>query len=552
MNDEKEKLRLSQSDLLNGFQKEFSLTEFVTVYFSDYTEYHNYGIYCALIPVSQKNDVLLNPSWDLSHGGGLPGSVVYHSKGEEQVKYFRFGDDNGIEPLIFDLNFYGMRDDYLEISEEFRHFHHLFHDIKNNNYIKFDDDGNEAIVAIVEKNRIQIRAKEIRQFLSIKEMYLSIQFDCREHSSLTLDNIGLKKGGDDFKTKHMCWGLHYGEFAGLSDCQSFSRLVGKRLIEPLHKSKSGVYGFADEPLKKYVEFIVNIDDVGDEFLFTSNPNSLSNYFGANPDAPNYLTPIHFKKQVLEKYFQQPSKYSVEDSYLRCGSLWGLQMDNHHDNKVCVWLGDLGRDLPYGEQLHWRSYNIPPEGGVSKTFFKRQIAAQFADSDRPEHLFKMKYNELQKICDEFLGWKILLPLDQHDSHYFACLRIPSTNEQRDFDEQILSLTKILIDSINEKKLNMLLKGSISCEVDGSINKLEQVLVSIGVEDYENHIAFLRKLQNLRSSSTAHRKGGNYQKIAKEFGIDSHDLISVFKEILSKALKLLDFLIGLVREKKFSEN
>ncbi len=83
-----------------------------------------------------------------------------------------------------------------------------------------------------------------------------------------------------------------------------------------------------------------------------------------------MTPVHFDKKVLDKYYGQPSKYSVEDSYLRCASLWGLQMDNHHNNKVCVWLGDLGRDLPYQEQLHWRSHNIPPEGGVSKTYFKK--------------------------------------------------------------------------------------------------------------------------------------------------------------------------------------
>lgn len=549
MKDEIEKERLFQLNMLNGLKKTVKLTEFITVYFSELMDCHNYGIYSAMIPINKINDVLSNPSWDLSHGGGLPGSVVFYKEGKEEVKYFRYGDNNEIEPLIFDRNFHGMREDYLEISEEFRHFHNLFYDKKNNQYIKFDDDGNETIVAIVEKNRIRIRSMEVRQFLSIKEMCLSIQFDCREHSPLTLDELELKKGGEDFIEKNISWGLYFGNFPGLSDYQSFSRLLGKTIIEPLPKSKSGMYGFTDEASKNYVEFIFDINDVGDECLYSSNPSSLSNNFGANPGAPNYLTPIHFKKQVLDKYFLQPSKFSVEDSYLRCASLWGLEMDNHHDDKVCVWLGDLGRDLPYTEQLHWRSYNIPPEGGISKTYYERQIRAQFKDSIRPEHLFKTKYFELQQKCDEILGWQLLLPLVSQDSHYFESLRVPATNEQRDFDELVLSLTKLLIDSMNEKKMNSLLKGIISDEVSGGINKFEQLLISFQVNDYEKHILFLRKLQNLRSSSSAHRKGGKYKKIVKEFGIDDQDLKSVFKGILNQTLKLMDFLIKAVKEKKF---
>jgi len=85
----------------------------------------------------------------------------------------------------------------------------------------------------------------------------------------------------------------------------------------------------------------------------------------------------------------------------------MYLDNHHDNKVCAWLGDLGRDLPYGEQLHWRAYNIAPEGSVSEIYYRRQIIAEFADSDRPEHLFKERYDDLRKACDECLGWQLLI-------------------------------------------------------------------------------------------------------------------------------------------------
>lgn len=56
-----------------------------------------------------------------------------------------------------------------EICEEFRLFHRLYHDRKSDQYLKIDDDGNEDLVAVVEPDHVQIRLKELRQFLAIVE-----------------------------------------------------------------------------------------------------------------------------------------------------------------------------------------------------------------------------------------------------------------------------------------------------------------------------------------------------------------------------------------------
>jgi hypothetical protein len=537
--------RLSQTKMLEWLRRDLQLADMVTVYLSDSEDPHDYGIYCALIPSDQIEGALSSPSWDLSHGEGMPGDVVYYEGEERRVEYLRYGNDDRIEPLVIDRGFYGMRDDYKEICEEFRLFHRLYHDRKQDQYIKIDDDGSEYLVAVVEPNRVQIRLKEIRQFLAIKDMYLSIQFDCREHSRHSLEELGLKEGGSNQREGLICWRHNCGGFDGIGRYRAFSRLLGKRLVAPLPKSKSGFWGFAEDLKKQHVEFIIGIDENGEEITYTSDPDALANSFGANPDAPNYLTPVHFRKQVLDKYYHQPSKYSVGDSILRCGYLWSMCLDNHHDDKVCAWLGDLGRDLPYEDQLHWRAHNIPPEGGVSQTYFKRQILAQFTDSDRPEHLFRQRYHDLGKACDECLGWQLLLPLGAGDEHHFQCVRIPATDEQRDFDELILGLAKILIDSLNEKHLKKLIPAEQRGDVKGSIALLEAALSACGVEDAANQVSFLRKLQNLRSSSAAHRKGSNYRKIANDFGVESQSLRSVFSGILWQALAVLDYFITFVR-------
>jgi hypothetical protein len=542
--------RLSQDKILDWLRRDLKLTEMVTVYLSDRKDSHNRGIYCALIPCAQMERVLSSTSWDLSHGQGMPGAVVYHEGGEERVVYLRYGDDDGIEPLVIDREFHGMRADYKEICEEFRLFHRLYHDRKQDQYIKIDDGGYEHRVAVVEPNRIQMRLQEIRQFLAIKEMYLSIQFDYREHSEHSLEELGLKDGGDNQREGLMCWGHLYGDSGGIGSHRAFSRLLGKRLVAPLPKSKSGFWGFAEEPQKKHIEFIIDVDENGDAISYTSNPDALANNFGANPHAPNYLTPVHFRKQVLDKYYQQPSKYSVEDLLLRCDSLWSMYLDNHHEDKVCAWLGDLGRDLPYEEQLHWRAHNIPPEGGVSATYFKRQILAEFTDSDRLEHLFKQSYHDLHKTCEECLGWPLLLQLDADDEHHFQCVRIPATDEQRDFDELVLGLTKVLIDSLNEKHLNKLVPAEQQAALRGSIARLQAALIVCGVEGAADHVSFLRKLQNLRSSSAAHRKGSNYRKIANDFGVESQSLRAVFAGILRQSLALLEYFIAVVRSGRIS--
>ena len=59
--------------------------------------------------------------------------------------------------------------------------------------------------------------------------------------------------------------------------------------------------------------------------------------------------------------------------------------------------------------------------------------------------------------------------------------------------VLSLVKILIDSMNEKKITSQLTGSYEKLVRG-ISKLEAWLVEKNIENSDEHIKFLRSLQD----------------------------------------------------------
>ena len=235
------------------------------------------------------------------------------------------------------------------------------------------------------------------------------------------------------------------------------------------------------------------------------------------------------------------------------SLWSVKIDNHDPDKVCVFLGELGL-LPYTEQCHWSQpqYNIPPEGGVSETFYRRMIRGEWANSDQPDHLFKQNYEQLQKACDECLGWQLLKPLGSEDQYRLQRLRVPVNNEQCHFDDLVQDLQTILIESINVKPLKRLLPAAekANLKVKRSIEILGEVLSFYSIEDADRRISFLQKLQALRSEGSDHRKGRGYQKIAKYFGVDSLGQQEAFIAILEQALDTVDFLIAVVRSGKLS--
>ena len=69
--------------------------------------------------------------------------------------------------------------------------------------------------------------------------------------------------------------------------------------------------------------------------------------------------------------------------------------------------------------------------------------------------KKQYHALQKASQTHLGWQWLLPLLPADVHHLESLNIPETDEQCDFDGLVLSLAKILIDSLNEESLKKMI-------------------------------------------------------------------------------------------------
>lgn len=272
------------------------------------------------------------------------------------------------------------------------------------------------------------------------------------------------------------------------------------------------------------------NDEGKMIEFTCEESELANYFGANPEAPHFLTPIFFKKGVLDKYYNKPSKYSITDGYFSYGNKWGINIDNNARGCVMVYLGDLGR-LPYNEQQYWKLYNIL-KGNVSPTSFKRDFQAEFCSPIEPALFFKERLELFNAEWKKKVTWDLFKPLNKEDEHHIKTLRVPD-NEQKEFDEVVLSLNKIVIDSLNVAEMK---KGLSFEKEDRSIVILKKYLEQKYKVNSPQMIEFLKDLQNLRSTGSAHRKGEDYKKAYKKF--DKGSLSKTFKNILIKSVTMLN--------------
>ena len=531
---------LQQNEWQQFFVEILLSTPWLTVYESNRDGNDNITIFSALVPTESIPKTLESNNWDISIGQGGPGFVTYYNRGEEKNTEYKINsNDYLIEPLVIYREFHGIEENYKEIQEEFRLFHNLYKDKKRDVLVKIHDDGNEEDAVIIEPKKIQIKTKFVRQYIAARQMALALYFDSFRYSKNSFTEKDYKKFSCRIKKDDIAYTLHVGPWVSIlgNDNKSISRLLGKRIILPPPVEKCGIWPF-EKSKKKFEEFIIGSGDDGEHIFYTCNPAKLANNFGANPEAPNYLTPVFFKKEVLLKYYNNPGKFSVEDGYLRCGSLWGLRMDNDHPDLVMVFLGDLSQDLFPTEQLYWKSYNIPPEGKMSSTCFKRSFLAQFADPSCEDLTFKSKFTQFSTKWSEKFSWPLFLPLKKKDSHLFVSLRIPIFNDHSEFDSQILAIAKILVDSLNEEELGKSIKDDIN-KLSG-ISKFGQFLNEKAMPNHEQHIVFLNDLYALRSSGVGHRKGKKYDKIAERFELDKKTLKEVFVSILKKAEGLLSSL------------
>ena len=561
MNLDKERERLSQAANLAWLQRDWKATDMVPVLQKPRENSQGGWIYSTLIPADKIQLPLAPPGeyWPPD----APVFPVWDEEGRDISGINR--DLEGNAYFVIACRF-GERE-WLEIDQEFRFFHNLFHNTETNEYLKqdwVDDNQEKVVVAVVDPNGVKIRFKELCDFLKSKEMYLELHFRCSAYSEHSLAELGLYQNETDLNRPklpdgYLSW-KYYCFAARREGYQSESALHAKRLI-----------GFSKVEQQKSVEFIIGVDENGHEIRHTSNLRSAM--YTNIGWSPNPIV-VHFEKEVLDEYYRKANTYTITDMLLSCHPnngevVWNLPIDDNHDDRVCVLLTSLCF-LPYEELLHWRRHNIPPEGDLSDTYHKRFAQRIPVESKQLGHWFRHRYNELQAVCHRYLDWQLVRPFGNvrsanrsivpgtpliirysgPDEHHLRCLRVPFSDNQSDFDEMVRSLVLVLIDSLDVGNLKGLFPPNQQNKFrdEHTIAWLEATLNHFGVEGAGNHICFLKQLQNLRSSGVAHRKDSDppmYADSVEYFNLAKLGLQKGFAEILRRAIEVLEFFVHIAQ-------
>jgi len=500
---------LSQEDIQAEFEALGSgvWTAVCSDWYSDDT---NGGIYCTFAPPEGRSGRLGSPEWDIDMESFYPGFSKHREEnGDWVTTYLPSGRQGDFEPLVLVRTYHGVVPSTVELAEQFRLYHNLYWDDLTSQFFKPNDDGTSTLAAKVSGLKVAVRTKLIRQYQAARQFDLMLYIDSRR--------FGSKDDTPPPKKEWATGSLRASLFPSNPEMKltlggrCFTRYLGSKVLPPPPVEKAGVWPYEEED-DYYPDFIIDVDADGGEIRYTCNPDALANYFGANPDAPHYLTPVHFRREVLRKYYDKPELYTVSDGQLSCASLWGIQIDNSAEENVIVFLGDLGRDLPRQERDYWRSFNVSPDSAPSKTFVRRSFFAQFTGPDAIDLQLRSRYISARGAWRDFFGWDLFLEPEEADAGLLQRLRVPLDESQAEFEASIRILTQLFVDAINGKQIQSFLSERRKDEK--GISKLQRWLEQEGYPHIERDIGFLRRLQRARSEITAHRKGSNYDKTLNE--------------------------------------
>lgn len=522
-----------QKKVREYLKDEYGTSQWIQV--SGHTQLHgaDAAFWCGLIPKTRIENSLQDFAWDISMSSGYPG---FEMNGRGTTVYKSYLVDKDEEPLLFYREFYGVASDYVEVSQEFILLNNLRYDRKHKSFFAMYDSGErEEAIKYEDDSTIKIKTKFLKRYAAAKQLAIVLEFDIRTSFSGQLSDYGLQEFREEFMEDTLCYSISGSDYH-IPDTV-FSRLLGKKIILPEPLETCGLWPYEKE--KVYEEFIIGSDKDGNGVSYTCNPDYLNNYFGSNPSAPMYLTPVFFNREVLQRYYDKPDLYCVSDGRLSCRSLWSIEIDNHHKDVVSVFLGDLGRDLPESEQKHWKGYNALTDESISEVTVARDLLCYAAESNVIEHQFKRDYQLLNKRWNEVYGWPLYRKLDSNDAYVFDQIRRPISDGQAEFDQLVLMLCKLIIDYLNEKELTANTEGAEGLK---GIGKLERWLIENNAVGFENHVAFLKDLWELRSAGSGHAKGKGYKKVSAKFMMDDNPRPDVFDDILKKADAYLQFMIS----------
>ena len=438
-------------------------------------------------------------------------------------KYLTGISDSKLTPLVFHRTFHGYQKySCYDILQDFIHAEHLFWMSEKGEkgaYCNLNELGDieEKCLVINEDNFkvILVERKLLDDFLYKSNQFLVRLFNIYDH-----DHVEYSRNDTEAEVHK---DINYLRFKKVISKYEFK---GGELIIPIKKNYD----------RKYEDFIINDYKNEKIILWSSDPNQLDNYFN-NTGKPFETSPSFFRADVLAKYRNNPDKYELGKRHINCRGAWSLKnYDVNEEGQVHTYIRYLS-DLPYEEQLNWKSNNEAPKGPISNRAINTDFLGKFDDIYCPLSSIKKTMRDFPKIKFSGKFIDIWLPKNNLDTLLNELQPVISDNN-KEYKDFLLSLTKLVIEGFQIKNLKDLMKD-IGCNIDEeefkkiqSIGILKHILTKWGYS--RNVMDPLNDLQKKRSASV---HGGR--------GID-FNIREDYLNIISGVDKALNLLVQAIKE------
>lgn len=460
-----------------------------------------------------------SPSCGLVYGGGEGARVEYN----EPWTYSRQPFFRRARRLIFGRSFEGSHDGhhYYELAQELTHAHGLHWVEERNAWCRLDDAGDVVEFAKVEHvapdngrgsaTIVSVNRDLLNLHMAATQMCLVQMFDS---TALPGEFHGFM-GGEEHVFSNPSSGL---VMKYRLDAHGASYFRGVQIIcPPLNARELGeVLYKTDRAPKEYASFIVQDFKNGCLVDISCDPAAMASYFEKDSSLPFQTSPVFFKPEVLDKYKADPDKYRLDARSINCRNAWSLQTYDFNDaGQVHTMIKYLG-DLPYAEQLYWKSFNEPPKAPISKRSYKTDFEGSF--DLEPDGLRDLK-SVLLRLGERRPPWFTL-----HEPKLVDQLHYPLTASTKIWNDTLVTLAKCATEGLKKSYIESEARkrGRAGDAAWGSIKWTRELLQALSVDEdrISELVEPLVEVQRLRSKLGAHTGGTETAAIRrdllKEFG------------------------------------
>ena len=488
------------------------------------------------------------PSYGLVMGSGQDEKYYY-----ERIRVHHRSFPGQIYPLTyhrkFNTNRFDTRGKYnvIELCEDFRHFHGLYPkeiDGKHvEKYFRETELNTEELIVRVRDDgdccEVKIRKQDLCRYLHYTQRALVIQFRFDEDTTYSLADLKKIKdvkldGSFPLIGNEFCkiqGAIKYkNDKCGFGTSTSWSLLQGLTIFSPPPMGE----GYSQQ---EPVRFCVGLDDRGNKEYLDLDDNW--RYLSLEKKAKD----VYFESSILDHFYENnDSEYIIYDRFDERSPLYRdilicspdeyqfqIPLSFHNDDVVYCSVEELG--MPQKLLLHFQRHNIPPPSINERNTRFRDLEVSLKEA---------YYNRRREILNLSEG--------ENESSFLKEIRIPQKVDQKYFDRLVLQLVKLLIEGIQPVNFaNFVSKDSKTGEPyewkkKGKINALAILFGELKFnEEWKTHIAFLKSLQEYRSTSAAHAKPENWKESLEKLGVSTDDLRGGLATIFQKSKSFLEFLM-----------